>query len=174
MLTLSWIINEIYVNILIFVYGWTHNSLRIPKIYNTNGIWSTDQKLLTVKPIATLRQMKLWWLNDSRGNERYMTIVIYQKNLHTDLHVLSYLLFDKIWYDMALSTIISWETSPPLAFGPWQERCFQLGVEGLKPFAFWRFLRISPTSHCSGQIINSYLAKSSSFPQSILAPVQLQ
>ena len=54
-LTFSWIINEIYVNILIFVYGCTHNAPRIPKIYNIIGIWSTDQKLLTVKPIATLR-----------------------------------------------------------------------------------------------------------------------
>ena len=54
-LTFSWIINEIYVNILIFVYGWTHNAPRIPKIYNIVGIWSTGQKLLTVKPIATLR-----------------------------------------------------------------------------------------------------------------------
>ena len=58
MLTLSSIINEVYVNILIFVYGWTHNAPRIPKIYNITGIWSTDQKLLTVKPIATLRYMK--------------------------------------------------------------------------------------------------------------------
>ena len=37
-----------------------------------------------------------------------------------------------IWYDMVLCTIISWETSPPLAFGPWQERSFQLRVGGLK------------------------------------------
>ena len=55
MLTISWIINEIYLNILIFVHSWTHNAPRIPKIYNIIGIWSTDQKLLTVKPIATLR-----------------------------------------------------------------------------------------------------------------------
>ena len=54
-LTFSWIINEIYVNILIFVHSCTHNAPRIPKIYNIIGIWSTDQKLLTVKPIATLR-----------------------------------------------------------------------------------------------------------------------
>ena len=54
-LTFSWIINEIYVNLLIFVYRCTHNAPRIPKIYNIIGIWSTDQKLLTVKPIATLR-----------------------------------------------------------------------------------------------------------------------
>ena len=63
-LTFSWIINEIYVNILIFVHGWTQNAPRIPKIYNINGIWSTDQKLLTVKPIATLRstmKMKMKW-----------------------------------------------------------------------------------------------------------------
>ena len=57
MLTLSWIINEIYVNILKFIYGWTHNAPRIPKMYNITGIWSTDQKLLTVKPIATLREV---------------------------------------------------------------------------------------------------------------------
>ena len=44
---------------------------------------------------------------------------------------------DKIWYDMALCIIISWETSPPLALGPWQDRSFQLKVGGLKPFAFW-------------------------------------
>ena len=82
MLTLSWIMNEIYVNILIFVYGWTHNAPRIPKIYNIIGIWSTDQKLLTFKPIATLRDtMKLNEMkkNDGRGDERYMTKVIYQK-----------------------------------------------------------------------------------------------
>ena len=91
-LTFSWIINEIYVNILIFVYGWMHNAPRIPKMYNIIGIWSTDQKLLTVKPIATLREMKWWWwwwwwwwsLNDSRGNERYMTKVIYQWNEKND------------------------------------------------------------------------------------------
>ena len=59
MLTLSWIINEIYVNILKFIYGWTHNAPRIPNMYNITGIWSTDQKLLTVKPIATLREVKL-------------------------------------------------------------------------------------------------------------------
>ena len=63
-LTLSWIINEIYVNILIFVYGWTHNAPRIPKMYNIIGIWSTDQKLLTAKPIATLRYPK--W-NETRS-----------------------------------------------------------------------------------------------------------
>ena len=54
-LTFSFIINDIYVNILIFVYGCTYNAPRIPKIYNIIGIWWTDQKLLTVKPIATLR-----------------------------------------------------------------------------------------------------------------------
>ena len=46
-----------------------------------------------------------------------MTKVIYQKNLHNDLDVLSCLLFDKIWYDMTLSTIVSWETYLPLALG---------------------------------------------------------
>ena len=46
-------------------------------------------------------------------------------------------LLDKIWYGMALCTIISWETSPPLAFGPWQEMSFQLRVGGLKHFACW-------------------------------------
>ena len=51
-LTISWI-NEICVNILIFVHGWMHNA---PKKYNIIGIWSIDQKLLIVKPIATLRQ----------------------------------------------------------------------------------------------------------------------
>ena len=59
-LTFSWIINEIYVNILIFVYGWTHNAPRIPKIYNITAIWSADKKLLTVKPIAVLRQVMKW------------------------------------------------------------------------------------------------------------------
>ena len=84
-LTFSWIINEIYVNILIFVHCCTHNAPRIPKIYNIIGIWSTDQKLLTVKPIATLRsttklnEMK-WKKNGRRGDERYMTKVIYQWN----------------------------------------------------------------------------------------------
>ena len=60
-LTFSWIINEIYVNILIFVYGCTHNAPRIPKIYNIIGIWWTDQKLLSVKPIATLRYTTMKW-----------------------------------------------------------------------------------------------------------------
>ena len=59
-LTLSWIINDIYVNILIFVYGWMHNAPRIPQIYNIIGIWSTDKKLLTVRPIATLRSTMKW------------------------------------------------------------------------------------------------------------------
>ena len=141
-LTFSWIINEIYVNILIFVYGWTHNAPRIPKIYNIIGIWSTDQKLLTVKPIATLRYTTTTMKNDGRGDERYMTKVIYQKNLHSYLVVLSCLLFDKIWYDMTLSTIISWETFPALDFGPWQEKSFHLGSKGwnLLPFGnFWEF-----------------------------------
>ena len=53
MLTLSWLINEIYINILIFVHGWTHNAPRIPKMYNIIGIWWIDQKLLTVKPQTT-------------------------------------------------------------------------------------------------------------------------
>ena len=146
-LTFSLIINEIYVNILIFVYGWTYNATRIPKIYNIIGIWSTDQKLLTVKPIAILRDVKwneMKWneKNDSRGNERYMTKVIYQKNLHSYLVVLSCLLFDKIWYDMTLSTIISRETFPALDFGPWREKSFHLGSKGwnLLPFGdFWEF-----------------------------------
>ena len=90
-LTLSWIINEIYVNILIFVYGWTHNAPRIPKMYNITGIWWIRQKLLTVKPIATLRQvkwnyMKLYEMkNDRRGDERYMTKVIYQKTTEGEM-----------------------------------------------------------------------------------------
>ena len=125
-LTLSWIINEIYVNILIFWYGWTDNAPRITKMYNIIGIWWTDQKLFTVKPIATLEETMKWnemkwkkrqqgrwkiydeshismiwktaegetkdiWRksyinemkkkkNDSRGDERYMTKVIYQWN----------------------------------------------------------------------------------------------
>ena len=36
-----------------------------------------------------------------------------------------------VLYDMILSAIVSWETSPTLAFGPWQERSFQLRVGGL-------------------------------------------
>ena len=43
-----------------------------------------------------------------------LTSVIFRD---TYLKVLSCLLFDKIRYDMALCTIISWETSPPLPFG---------------------------------------------------------
>ena len=48
-------------------------------MYNIIGIWWKDQKLLTVKPIATLRYPK-WneMKNDSRQDERYMTEVIYQ------------------------------------------------------------------------------------------------
>ena len=91
MLTFSWIINEVYVNILIFVYGWTHNAPRIPKIYNIIGIWWTDQKLLTVRPIATLRQV-MKWKNDRRGDERYMTKVIYQQEaLRRLTHMTSWL-----------------------------------------------------------------------------------
>jgi len=69
--------------------------------------------------------------NDGRGDERYMTKVIYQWNEKRPNDK------DKIRYDMALCIIISWETSPPLALGPWQDRSFQLRVGGLKPFAFW-------------------------------------
>jgi len=58
MLTLSWIINEIYINILIFVHGWTHNAPRIPKMYNIIGIWWIDQKLLAVKKMNISRNMK--------------------------------------------------------------------------------------------------------------------
>ena len=65
MLTFSWIINEICVNILIFLYSWTDNTPMILKMYNIIGIWWTDQKLLTVKPIATLRDMK--WNKKRRG-----------------------------------------------------------------------------------------------------------
>ena len=68
MMTLSWIINEIYINILIFVYGWTHNAPMIPKIYNIIGIWSTHQKLLTVKHIATLPYMK--WKKRQPGKRK--------------------------------------------------------------------------------------------------------
>ena len=72
-LTFSWIINEIYVNILIFLYGWTHDAPRIPKIYNIIGIWSTHQKLLTVKPIATLRStMKMKW-NENEMKMKWKT-----------------------------------------------------------------------------------------------------
>ena len=73
-LTISWIINEICDNMLIVLYGWTHNAAEIPKMYNIIGIWWIDQKLLIVKHIATLRDMK----NDRQGDERYMTKVIYQ------------------------------------------------------------------------------------------------
>ena len=101
-LTISWIINEIYVNMLIFVYGWTHNAPRIPKMYNITGIWWIGQKLLTVKPIATLRQvkwnyMKLYEIiwnekNDLRGDERYMSKVIYQQEaLRRLTHMTSWL-----------------------------------------------------------------------------------
>ena len=67
MLTLSWIINEIYVNILIFLYGWADNAPRIPKIYNIIGIWWTDQKLLTVRPIATLPDIMMKWKKRPKG-----------------------------------------------------------------------------------------------------------
>ena len=55
-LIISWIINEIDINILIIVYGWMHNAQRIPKIYNIVRIWWKEKKLLIVKPIAVLRQ----------------------------------------------------------------------------------------------------------------------
>ena len=69
-LTFSWIINEIYVNILIFVYGWTHNAPRIPKIYNITGIWWKHKQLLIVKPIAILRYTMKW--NETRSAEALM------------------------------------------------------------------------------------------------------
>ena len=74
MLILSWIINEIYINILIFVHGWTHNAPRIPKMYNITGIWWTGQTLLTAKPIATLRYPK-WneMKQEALRRSRYMT-----------------------------------------------------------------------------------------------------
>ena len=143
---------------------------RIPKIYNITAIWSAHKKLLTVKPIATLREDMKWKTTAGEMKDINDESHISKKPsyLYSRL-VLSCLLFDKIWYDMALCTIISWETSPPLAFGPRQERSFQLGVENLLAI----FENFTP-SHCSGQIISSYLAKPSSFPQSMLAPLPFQ
>ena len=54
----------------IFLFGWTPNSLRIPKMYNIMGIWPIYQKLLSVKAIATLRDTK--W-NETKRNEKRRT-----------------------------------------------------------------------------------------------------
>ena len=104
-LTFSWIINEIYVNILIFVYGCTHNTPRIPKIYNIIGIWSTDQKLLTVKPIATLRYTTTMKWNETRSAE---ALKIYDHLTDQMLKILSlpHWLNDKLLKILSLSWII--------------------------------------------------------------------
>ena len=57
-LSLSLIINNMCVNILLFLYSWTDNTPRIPKMYNFICIWWIHPKLLTVKPITTLCEVK--------------------------------------------------------------------------------------------------------------------
>ena len=54
----------------IFLLGWTPNSLRIPKMYNTMGIWPIYQKLLSAKPIATLRQANEKWKINEKNEKR--------------------------------------------------------------------------------------------------------
>ena len=58
LLSLSWIINEIWDNIFIFLYNWMDNAPRIPKMYNFIGTWWIHPKILTVKPVATLGEVK--------------------------------------------------------------------------------------------------------------------
>ncbi len=46
-MSLIGVINEVYVNILIFLYSWTDNARSIPQMYNFICIWWIRPKLLT-------------------------------------------------------------------------------------------------------------------------------
>ena len=83
--------------------------------------------------------------NDSRGNERYMTKVIYQKNLHTYLDALSCLLFHKIWYD----TKYHYQLGDVCSFGFWALTRKVFSAWGRRVETFWLLAIFENFTHVS-------------------------